>query len=255
MLTIMNDNLFLNASLSMIVGTENSQFPLTNMQHDFTTKTFRSNENSIEILVDLQSTIDVDSFAIVGSSVTGLGLTSLSIYGSATTDFTGATEIVVDLSSEHNFGFNLFSTQSFRYWKIEATSAGSYVEISNLFLGERTELTNNGLDMSSFTYATADNSNISSNRYGQRFIDSYNKIKEVSGTIRYANKAELDTLDDIWLQNGRSIPLWVMVDPDDCIITDGKYKMSGYFYFTKDVSFRSSGPSLFDLNIDLGEAT
>lgn len=255
MLTIMNDNLFLNASLSMITGTENAQYPLTNLKHDFTTKTFRSNENSIEILVDLQTTQDVDSFAITGSSLTGLGITSLSIYGSATTDFTGSTEIVINLSAEHNFGYNLFTTQSFRYWKIEATTAGSYVELSNLFLGERTQLTNNGIDLTSFTYQTNDNNSITTNNYGQRFIDTYNKIKAISGTIRYANKAEFETLDNIWLHNGTSIPLWVMADPDNCLATDAEFRMSGFFYFTSDIQFKASGPGLLDLNLNLSEAT
>ena len=117
-LTFMSDNRMLDADLSMVVGTENTQFPLTNIALDFTTKVFRSNETAVEILVDLKNTTLVDSFCMVGSSIDGIGIGDMSIQGSGSTDFSGATVIDIDINAAFNFGFKLFDAGgSFRFWK------------------------------------------------------------------------------------------------------------------------------------------
>tara|TARA_Y100001936_G_C16091405_1_gene686520 strand:- start:3195 stop:3971 length:777 start_codon:yes stop_codon:yes gene_type:complete len=255
-LTFLSDNRVLEASLSMITGTENAQFPLENIQHDFTTKVFRSNEDTVEILVDLKQSVAIDSFAVVGSSVTGLGFGDVSIYGSLSTNFTGSTEVSVDVSAEHNFGFKLWNAGgSFRYWKIVINNTGGdYVELSNLYLGIRTEVTN-GLDLNSFKYSQVDNSKIKMNDYGQRFIDSFNKTKLLSGQIKFLNKQEFDTINNLYIQHGKSIPIWVIVDPDGVMASDGEYLFSGYFYFTKDLSYASAGPFLYNVELSFSEAT
>ena len=255
-LTFLSDNRVLEASLSMITGTANAQFPLTNIQHDFTTKVFRSNEDTIEILVDLKQSVAIDSFAIVGSSVSGLGFGDVSLYGSLSTNFTGATEISVDINAEHNFGFKLWNAGgSFRYWKLVINNTGgNYVELSNLYLGVRTEISN-GIDLNTFKYSQQDNTKITTNAYGQRFIDTYNKSKSMSGQIKFLNKQEFDTINSLYIQHGKSIPIWVIVDPDGVMASDGEYLFSGYFYFSKDLSYVSSGPFLYNVELILSEAT
>lgn len=250
------DNRVLDATFSMVTGTENAQFPLTNLTHDFTTKTFRSNETSIEILVDLQATTSIDSFAVVGSSVDGLGVGALSIQGSATADFTGATTITIDLSAEYNFGFKLFDAASFRYWKIIASNtAGSYVELSNIYLGAKTQLLTNGFSTQSFSYVSSDNASVSMNRYGQRFIDYYNRRNTLSGAIEHATQAEFDEINDVIMQHGTTQPLFFVLDADGATATDGEFLFSGYFYLTEDLAWTFSGPQLYNLTLTLEEAT
>lgn len=256
-LIILNENLVDDSDISMVVGTENAQFPLTNISHDFTTKVFRSNENSIEILIDLKTTVEVNSFAVVGSSVTGLGFGDMTIQGSLSSNFTGATEVNVDVSAEHNFGYVLFTPDApFRFWKITVSNTGGdYVEISNLFLGAKTEITTNNISMGSLSYTNSDNSKIVENKYGQKFIDEYNKIKMIKGNMEYVNKAELTEINNIFIQKGRSNPLWFILDKDSEIMTDGNYILSGYFYFEKDLVWTNSGPCLFNVALELKEAT
>lgn len=255
-LTFLSDNRILEASFSMITGTENAQFPLTNIQHNFTTKTFRSNENTVEILIDLKQTVSIDSFSIVGSSLSGLGVGDVSIYGSLSTNFDSSTEIEIDLNANHNFGFKLWdSVGAFRYWKIVINNTGGdYVELSNIYMGIRTEL-NNGIDQNSFKYSLNDNSKITTNNYGQRYIDQYNKTKMLSGQIKFLNKSEFDTLNNLYIQHGRSNPIWMIVDPDGMMATDGEYLFSGYFFFEKDLEYQSSGPFLYNVNVLFSEGT
>jgi hypothetical protein len=256
MLTFMADNKSLTADYSMVTGSENAQFPLTNIKHDFTTKVFRSNETAVAILVDLQATSTVDSFCIVGSSVAGLGLGDMTIQGSATTNFTGATVIPVDIDAAYNFGFKLFDAASFRYWKLTINNtAGSYVEISNIYIGEKTQITTNGFSTPSFAYTSTDNSSIKRNRYGQRFIDSYNRINTLSGTVEHATQAEFTEINDVYMQNGTTTPIYFILDPDGTTATDGEFLFSGYFYLTNDLAWTYSGPQLYNISITLEEAT
>ncbi len=254
-LTFLSDNRIKESSLSMLVGTENSQFPLSNIKHDFTTKVFRSNEDTIEILIDIQQSAAINSFSIVGSSVSGMGFGDISLYGSPTTNFTGATEIEIDVNANYNFGFKLWeSAGSFRYWKLVINNTGGdYVELSNIYLGIRTELTN-GIDLNSFKYTEVDNSQIKTNNYGHKFIDKYNKSKILSGQVKFLNKSEFDTLNNLYIQHGKSIPIWVIVDPDGVMATDGEYIFSGVFYFEKDLQYESSGPFLYNVNLLFSEA-
>ena len=256
-LTFLSDNRVLEANLSMITGTENTQFPLSNIMNDFTTKVFRSNEDNVELLVDLQSTVAIDSFAIVGSSVNGLGLGDISIYGSLSTDFTGATEIDIDINANHNFGFKLFTPDaSYRYWKIVVNNTGgSYVEISNFYLGIKTEFANNGISTESFKYTDIDNSKTVKNKYGQRFIDQYNKIKSLSGTMKYVNATEFDELNNLYIQNRRSTPLWIIVDPEGCMANDSEWIFSGYVYFDADLKWSLVAPALYNVSLKFSEGT
>lgn len=256
-LTFLSDNRVIGSTVTMLVGTENAQFPLTNLQSDFTTKVFRSNENAIELQVDLGATESIDSFAVVGSSVDGLGFGGITIYGSATTNFTGATAVSIDVSAANNFGFKLFTPAApYRYWKIVINNtSGSYVELSNFYLGIKDQFANNGISTETFKYSEKDNSKIKKNRYGQRFIDSYNTIKIMSGQMKYINAAEFETLNNIYTQNKKNTPIWVILDPDGDMLTDSEYKFSGYFYFDADLQWSLAAPALYNVKLNFSEGT
>lgn len=256
MITFLSDNLVLNGAISMVTGTENVQFPLTNISHTFTTKVFRSTTNTCSILIDLYTTQSVDTVMVVGSSVSGLGFTSMSIQGSPTADFTGVTSYPIDMSGKDNIGFKSLPVASNRFWKVTvANTAGSYVELSNIYIGSKTEITNNGFSQDSFKYSVIDNCSIVDNKYGQKFIDTYNKIKKMGGTIKYCTKAEVEQIKDVGIQNGRSTPIWVLMDNDDKIAVDGKYMFSGYYYIDNDMVWTATGGCLFDVDVNLTEAT
>lgn len=255
-LTFLPDNRLIGSTLSMVVGTENAQFPLTNIEKDFTTKVFRSNETTVEILVDLQATATIDAFAIVGSSSTGMGFTTMSIQGSGSTDFSGSDVIPIDVSAEHNFGFSLFTGVAFRFWKLTITrSSGSFIELSNFYLGSKTQLTQNGFASSSFTYVNISNARISHNRFGQKFIDRYNNVKALAGDIEFCNSAEFDAIDAVFIQHGTTTPLWVITDPTGVLATDGEFIFSGYFYLEDHPEWQGVNTGLFNTSITLTEAT
>ena len=246
-----DDNLLLDADLSIVSGTADAQFPLDNIKHPFTTKVFRSTGASCSILIDLQSIQAVDLICIKGSSVDGLGFTSATIEGSASPVFSG-TPVSIDINTVNSFAFKELISSSFRYWRLVLT-ASSYVEVSNVYLGLKTQMSTNNLNMG-FVYSLNTNNKITKNAYGQRFIDTYNSIKTISGDVKYVNTAEFDILNDIHLNHGENTPLWFILDSDGAIgVTDSKYMFSGIFYM-KDLVWKNLSPGLWDVNIQLEEA-
>ena len=163
--------------------------------------------------------------------------------------------ITIDLSAEHNFGFKYFTEQaSMRYAKLVLVGS-SYCEISNLYVGKRTELANNNIDTNSFSYSTIENFKSKSNNYGQIFIDKYNTVNTMSGTIKYVNLAEFEAIQNIYAEVGNTLPLWFILDNEGNLSTDGssKYLFSGYFYLKGALSWTTVAPSLYDTTLALVE--
>lgn len=257
LLTFGSENLATDTATeySMIVGSENVQFPLTNLKHPFTTRVYRSLEPSIEILIDTKTTSTKNMFCVVGNntSTQGLGFNSITLYGSPTTNFTGAVAITCSISDIYNFGFIKFTDASHRYWKLVITSSGSYVELSNIFLGEQFAFSTNTLSVGGFEFLNVDNTKIISNDYSQKFITTYNRVKKIGGDINYINRAEFDLLNYLYNEHGVHKPFWMIFDENDSSAIDGSFIFSGYYYFTKTPGFKAVGGQLWNSSLDFEE--
>lgn len=253
-LTFLSNNHVLGASFSMLVGSQNAQFPLTNIDKTFTTKVFRSNESTCTIQIDLGSSQSIDTIMLVGSNVEGLGITSATVEFSPTTVFPGTSIETIDLSQGHNVGFKYFTSGSYRYAKLVLTGT-TYCELSNLYIGARTEFDQQNLDVGSFSYQSKENFKATANKYGQQFIDKYNKTQTISGEMKYLNHVERESLDDLYAELGNTIPVWFILDSDGCLSSDtsSKYLFSGYYYLTGAMQFKSAAPGLFNTSIKLIE--
>ena len=246
-----NNNLIDNANISLLSGTANSQFPIANIKHPFSTKVFRSSSTSCSILIDTLGANNVNLIALRGSNLESLGFNSVTFQGSATTTFSGS-DTTIDMSIEHNFAFKEISTTNLRYWRLTFTGT-TYVEISNIFLGEKVQMSDNNLSLG-WSYTLNTNSKVTKNTFGQKFIDQYGTSKILSGDIKYANTTEFAQLQDIQLAHGENSPIWFILDSSDSIgIIDSKYMFSGMF-FMKDLTWKNVAPGLFDVQLNLEEA-
>jgi len=252
-INFLSENLTNEATLSITTGAENSQFPLSNLQQESTTKKFRSTGNTVVIEVDLGQTREIDTFAIVGHAVDGLGITALSIKTSVTNDFSGSTAIPITLSTEFNMGYEFITQVEHRYVELTVTGTGSYCELSNFFIGKRTNLPLNSFSISSFRYRNDDRSETQFNDYGQQFSNILNYRKRLVGTIEYCTKSEVETLDELFLAHGRHDPLWVIIDPDSDAMNNGNYKLTMYGYMEKMPSFNAVGGQLFNTSMELNQ--
>jgi hypothetical protein len=174
----------------------------------------------------------------------------VTIKTSVTTDFSGSPVIPITLSTEHNIGYDFITSVSHRYVEVTLTGTGSFAEVGRIFIGARTNLADNSLSVSSFRYAYEDRSRISSNRYGQKFIDELPLGKQISGRIEFANQTEQETIDDLYLKHGRHEPIWVIVDPDSDAINEGQFKLAMYSYFESQPVWVASGGQIYSTDVD-----
>ena len=253
-IAFLSENFVDNSNLSLTTGTANSQFPLDNIKNQATAVKFRSQENSVVIVFDMQQTRAIDTFAIHGDTNNDFGLTTVSIKTSLTTDFTGATTIPIPVSAENIMGYEYFTETSPRYVEVTLTGTGSFAEVSNVYIGKRIELLQQNLSISSFAYGQTDKSSVSENRYGQRFIDKRNKIKYLEGNIEFAIKSEQETLDEMFIRHGKSEPLWMIVDKDSLGMNDGQYKLTVYGYLPDRPEWSASGGQTYNATIRVTQA-
>ena len=247
-----SDNLLDNATLSMITGTENAQYPLDNIKVPRTSKIFKAEGASIDILFDAGTSLPADTFMVVGDNIDGFGLDTIKIYGSTTNGFVGATEIEIDISKENNFGFKQFTEVNYRYWKISLTGS-AYCALSNIYLGKAVSFSTNAIDLGSFRYLDKENLKINKNKYGNKFISTYNSQRTLSGNFKLLNTTEYQTIREIYNDHKKSIPLWFITDPADYLETDSKYIYSGYFYLDRDVDFKNTNLKLWSSTLSLTE--
>lgn len=254
-INFLSENLADDAIISLTTGTENLQFPLSNIQNAATAVKFRSLENSIVILFDLQQTRTIDAIALHGDTNGTLGMTAASVKTSLTTDFSASTAQNIPLSGDNLLGYLFFNAPvSHRYVELTLTGTGVYVELSNIFIGERIELIYQNLSIGSFEYGLDDKSDVSENQYGQVFVNKRNKIKYIKGNIDFATKDEQEILDNMFIRHGKSEPLWMIVDKNGEALNAGEYKLSIYGYSTVTPKWTASGGQTYNTTVQIKQA-
>lgn len=253
-LVLFSENYLQYATLSLTTGTENAQFPLTNIQNDSPSYKFRSQENSIVVLIDTIQTRDMDTFAFVGDPIDGINISSIVVKTSINTDFSGSPTINVNISSDHNLGYVFFTEVTHRYVQLTITGSGSFAELSNCFIGKRVELTNNNIAYSSFKFHDNENTVVRKNSYGQKFVDRRNTVLTLGGSIEAIDETEYLALKDVFERHGLHTPLWIMVDKDSSTFSEGVYEFTNYGYLTKVPEWFSLGGFLWRTAIEVEQA-
>lgn len=254
-INFLSENLAKSAVLTLTTGTENAQFPLENIKNDAAAVKFRSVENDVVIVFDLQQTRTIDAIALGGDTNGTLGLTTASVKTSLTTDFSASTAQNIPLSGDNLIGYLFFTSPvDHRYVELTLSGTGSFVEVSNIFIGERIELIYQNLSISSFNYGQSDKSDVRENDYGQKFINKRNKIKYLSGDINFATKAEQEVLDNMFTRHGKSEPLWMIVDKDGAAMNDGQFKLAVYGYLPDRPNWSASGGQTYNATVRVDQA-
>lgn len=254
-LTFLSENFIDESNISLSLGTANAQFPLTNIKNESTVKKFRSVENSIKIVFDMQQTRSIDSIALVGDATQTIGITSASVKFSLTTDFSSFTAVNIPVDAQYGMGFYLWAApMSYRYAELTITGNGTFCELSNIFIGKRIDLLHNSLSIGSFRYGTKDKGNTSTNDYGQKFVNKRNKVKYISGDVEFCNKEEFDLLDNMYIRHQRTMPLWMIVDQNSEGMNEGQYKLSIYGYMEGSPDWSAFGGQHYSSHIRIDQA-
>lgn len=252
-INFLSDNHMDNSTISITSGTANSQYPLSNLLNDSPSIKFQSVGSTVTILIDMITTRDVDTIALVGDPTGTLGIISAVFKSSTTTDFSLSTPINITLSAEFNMGLEYVTEVSDRYWQIELTGA-TYCELGNVFIGKRLNLPQNSISIGSFAYGHKDRSTVEENEYGQKFIDKRNLVQTLGGSIEYCTKDETQDLDDMYKFHGISRPLWIILDKNSEAMNDGEFRLTMYGYLTGEFNWKANGGQLYTSSISMVQA-
>ena len=187
-----------------------------------------------------------------GDKYTGFGFNgALTLELNATDEWSSPAFITtITPSNLHNIGYKSFEDQTYRFARVTATGTG-YFELSNIFLGAYTQLSENNIDFG-WTYINMDKSLITKNSQGQQFSTLRPKMKEIKANFKYLNVAEFTTISDLYDLHGKIEPVWFVVDESE-IIVDAKERFINQYYFKSDLSFKNTTFGLYDTSFSLSE--
>lgn len=248
-------NLVTKEETEITSSSEDSQFPVSNIKHPFTTKVTRSIDG-VEALIltfDLQIQQPIDTVMIVPSSMGTFGFFgNVIVRGNGTSNFASPALVETLTPNEYfNLGHLEFDEVNYRYWQLEFEST-DFVEVSKIFIGKSVYLESNNIDYG-WNYLNQDNSTYVSNRYGQRFIDVINNEISISAEFKYLNIEEVEAIMSAFDDAGKRSPIWAMVDSEEVIISD-KERFAGYFYLNQRPDVENSSFRLYNINFTLHEA-
>jgi len=246
-------NNFVDSAL-ITATSENAQYPISNINDDRRTKTYRSLSDSDSLIFDLGMIEAVDSFAIVSNWQNGFGVTSLTLEANGSTDFTSpAFTTTIELDSTYGIGIKEFTEQSYRYWRLVCTSTLGYCELANMFIGKSDKILTNGVGYN-WAFTNKDLKNVSTNRYGQEFIDYKTTRKELTNvTYSIMDSTEMDILQNAYDNVTTVKPCFIYfpLEVDGIVSNDNRY--NGMYRFISPLLVENVNSGYFNTSLALRE--
>lgn len=238
-------------------NSEDAFYPTSNLKDIRSTKEFRTAQgtSSLTLVIDLKTTEDIDALLVQGGLFNGFGFTgSLTLEANSANDFTSPPfTTTLTPSTEYNYGIKTFATQSYRYWRISASSSGDYVALQNIYLGKSLEITTNSIEYG-WELRSRDQSRVTKNKYGQPFIDDIAVQRTLRASFTLLNKDELTSLDDMFRVAKTTKPIWFQVFDTESttVVNDGElFLLHGRL--RRQPSYRNSNFGLFESGFELEE--
>jgi len=248
-------NNYLNTATYRASST-NAQYPTSNISDPRTTKTFRTSSNSDTLVIDLGKKETVDSFCIVANSLDGWGVNSLTLEGNDV-DGWSSPAFTQSCTLSQKFGVcvqEFSSSQSYRFWRLTMTSTLGYCELSNMFLGTKSEVTTNGIGYG-WKYINNDLSTTRTNRYGQKFTDIKNTQKELRDlTFSLMGKDEVDTILNVYDLSRTTLPFFVKLDLENGSLFNDDDRFNGLYTFKEVPTFENVNSGFYNTTLNLIEA-
>lgn len=254
MIKFMNNNLVDSALITP--STENAQYPKANITDYRRTKVYRSTSNSDNIVFDLGSIEDVDTFCVTNNWRDGWGVSTITLEANAT-DSWGAPAFSesITFSSEFNIGIKEFTEVSYRYWRVVLTSTLGYCELSNIFIGKATTITTNGIDYG-WSYRSLDLGRKQENEYGQLFADDRGSRKELSNLgFKVMNNTEMDSIFNLYDNNRTLKPFFVKIGDGTNVIISNEDRLNGFYRLKSEPTAINTTSGYYNITLNLKEQT
>ena len=246
-------NNFVDAAV-MTPSTVNAQYPVSNIQDDRRTKSFRSTSNSDNIVFDLGAIEAVDHVAMVANWQNGFGVATVTIEANGS-DSWGAPAFSTTLTLDTTFdvGIKSFVSESYRYWRLVFTSTLGYCEVSNMFIGTADQVTTNGTGYN-WQYTNKDIKKVSTNRFGQEFIDDITTRKEVNNlNFQLMDKNEVDLIFNAY-DNVRTVkPLFLYFPLETDSLFNNDDRFNGMYRFSNAPLMENVNSGFYNFTLSMKE--
>lgn len=252
MITFYSNNLVDQATIT--ATHPNSLYPASNLKDPRRTKVVRTTTNSDSVVFNFGSQEPINSFIIVDNKLTGFGVSSITLelnnYDSWTSP---ALSIPVTLNTTFGFAYAEFPIVNYQYARVVMTSSNSFCELSKVFIGEKIAFENGmGIDLG-WSFQDKELSSIKENRYGQKFIDTIMRQRQMEFSLRSMDKTELDQVLEIYDSKSTTVPFYLRIG-DTSIINDPA-RFAGMFYLNSIPRITNKSFGLYDLSMSIEEAT
>lgn len=253
----MDFNLITATGTTLLASTEDALFPVENIQHDHTTKVFRTPVGTLSatVVFDFKTTEPVNYLLYTPSSIDGVGFAGTLLFEANATNEWSSPAFSTTLAMNNTFDIGikrLASDESYRFWRVTASNTGQFVELSKIFIGKSTTFTTNAI-APGWTRENRDLSRNKKNRFGQKFTDKIGNQEFYRVTYKLLDISEVETLLDMTDLIGNHTPFWFILDRGENIITDQE-RLAGYFTFRNRPRTRNSSFALYDMSLSLEEA-
>lgn len=218
---------------NIFASSTNAQFPVDNIKDIRRTKVFKSITNTVEVVFDLLDFREIDSIAIVESSIEGFGFDSVTVEMNNVNGWTTPAfqeTLPIDLINGW-INVNLPGVVVYRYVRLLLSNTAGPVTLSKVFIGK--SFYNPEICFTyPIEYRQRNNAIVSVNRYGQKFFDEITTIKEFSATIPSLNKAEMEEIFEMLDFISYTRPIWVNFNAIN--VMEDANRFNGYYFLKED---------------------
>ncbi len=241
---LLHTNLFDLATL--IASSENTLYPVENLQHIHLVTKWRSTADTGQTIVcDMGSAVTITTVAITAHNFISGAV--VKIQGNAT-DSWGAPSVDETITYSAGIMTKFFTGGSYRYWRFtfeDASNPDEYIEIGRLYLGTYYQV--DKTFSKDFTEEKINTDNISFSKSGQVYGDEGIIIRRYALQFPYWANTAKQAIETIVDTLGKRTPLFLVMDEDNisklpvlyCIIeTDQSYSHILNYQFTGAITFR-----------------
>lgn len=236
---ILSSNLAAADATTVVASSADVNFPVSNLQHPFRSKRWRSTGCTYEnVVFDLQVNQPVDSVVILWPKEDGIKLTNtavIKVQASATNVWTSpAVDVTLTVNNDYMIASHYFtSLQTYRYWRVliqDSANPWGYVEVGVVWLGASLSVPNcqNG-----FKVQYADQSVVSTTPFGHRYMDTYPQMVSVQFAFTNLEYDAIQIIDGAYRNNGGTVPTIVVLDELGTVFSSDHFTVYGLF----DVKF------------------
>jgi len=171
-------------------NSEDAAFPVSNIQHEFRTKEYRTTGLTSEwVVIDLGSAQSVTMLAIMNHNFQSGG--TYKLQGNAT-DSWGTPSVDITLTYNATNLFHYMTAQTYRYWRILMTNTtGTYISLGRVMLGSYFQPAKS-FDIGSYSNRIVDLATSSQSIGGQIHSDVKNYYHEIALTFSHITATDRD---------------------------------------------------------------